>query len=160
MENEDKIYIDFSAELKERLAEQGINAQEILEAAGIACEMRYAALPPEHPGKRTRELVPVIMAGSVAAVSLASAVALITSAISKFLDRKAGRLRYVEYLEERPVLDVAGNPVLDERGQVQTIRVPVHKFIEPENLTPESFSVEIGLKQGVVVKWESGKGAA
>lgn len=147
-----RIFLNFLEDIRTLLDEQDMGVQDLLAEAGINAEVHFEALPPEHPGERTRELVAVIMAGSVAAVSLTAAVAIITSAISKALERKAVRPRYVEYLEEKPVLDAQGNPVLDAQGKVQTIRVPVHTFVEPRNLSEETFTVELGLKQGIVVR--------
>lgn len=157
MDTDTRVYLDFSPDIREMLAEQEVAVQDILKEAGVDAEVHYFALPPEHPDERTRDLVPVIMAGSVAAVSLAAAVAMITSAISKFLVARASRLRYVEYLEEKPVLDAQGNPVFDRDGKVQTIRAPVHRFVEPHNLSTESFSVDLSLEKGIVIKMESGK---
>lgn len=157
MDREGRVYLDLSPDIREILAGEEITVQGILEEAGIEAEVRHDTLPPEHLGERTRDLVPVIMAGSVAVVSLAAAAAMITSAISKFLEAKAARPRYIEYLEEKPVLDSQGNPVPDRDGKVQTIRVPVHRFVELKNLSTESFSLEATLEKGIIVKMESGK---
>lgn len=151
MTEESKIYLDFSEDIRNLLAEEDIRVQDLLNEAGISATVRFEALPPEHGEERTRDLVPIIMASSVAAVSLSAAVAIITSAISRALERRAVRPRYVEYLEEKPIVDAKGNPVVDKKGNVQTIRAVVHKFVEPQNLTEDAFKVELGLKQGIVV---------
>jgi hypothetical protein len=149
-----KIYLDFSEDIRALLEGQGIRVQDILTEQHIDAEVCFEPLPLEHPGERTRDLVPVILAGSFAAVSVAAAVAIVTAAIAKFLDRQAARPRYVEYFEPRLVLDGQGNPILDGQGNVQTVRVPVRTFVEPKNLSVESFTFDGSLKN-VVVKLES-----
>lgn len=151
MDTDGKIYLNFSEDLRTLFDEQDIRIQDVLQEAGINAEVRFEALPPVHPGERTRDLVPVILASSAAAVSFAATVAIITSAISKLLDRKAARPRYVEYLREKPILDAKGNPLLDKDGKVQTIQEPIHTFVEPRNLNEENFKVEIGLTKGIVI---------
>ncbi len=101
-----KIYLDFSENIRTLFDEYDMSVQDILEESGLNAEVHFEALPPEHPGERTRDLVPVIMAGSVAAVSLAAAVGIVTSVISKALNLRAVQPRYVEYLEEKPVLGI------------------------------------------------------
>lgn len=150
--NDSRIYLNLSDDIRTLLEEEGSSVQDLLAAADLPADVRFEALPPAHPGERTRDLVPVIMAGSVAAVSLAAAVAILTAAISRALERKAIRPRYVEYQEEKPVLDAHGNPVLDKEGRVQTIRTPVHRFVEPQNLTEDTFKVGLGPTQGIVVE--------
>jgi len=155
MTSDGKIYLNFSEDIRTLLDEQNIRVQDILEEAGINAEVRFEALPPEHPGERTRDLVPVIMASSVAAISFSAAVTIITSAISKFLDHHAARPRYVEYEEEKLILDAQGNPVLDKDGKVQTQRVLIHGFDELQNLSQETFTVDAKWDKGVVVSMET-----
>ena len=147
-----RIYLNLSDDIRTLLDEEGSSVQEMLVAANLPADVRFDALPPAHPDERTRDLVPVIMAGSVAAVSLSAAVAILTATIFTALEHRAIRPRYVEYQEEKPVLDAQGNPLLDKEGRVQTIRVPVHTFVEPKHVTEDTFRVGLGLVQGIVVE--------
>ena len=152
---EGKIFLHFSDSIRDALDEYEVDVETLLHEAGIEAEVQLEALPPLHAEERSRDVVPVIMAASVAAVSLAAATAIVTAAISKALVRIAARPRYVEYQVEQPVRDAQGNPVLKANGEVQTIRVPVREFVEPQELTQETFTAEIGLTKGVIVRMKT-----
>lgn len=123
----ERIYVEFSPELKSRLNHR-INLREVLRAAGIEAEVEWHAVPPTDPDERSKALVETVTAVSIGALSLAAAIKIIESAITHYLNNRAVRDSHYRRAVNEPLLDGKGRPVLDDEGRPLLIARPVSGF--------------------------------
>ena len=126
MEDQARIYVMFSPELKARLNNR-IDLRQILLAQGIQADVEWHPVPSTDPGERERGLAETVQI-AVLGVSLAAAVAALESAITHYLDHKSVRDSHYGYWVHEPVLDNYGQQVLDDAGKPRLIRRRVSGF--------------------------------
>ncbi|MCP4698430.1 MAG: hypothetical protein GY862_16500 [Gammaproteobacteria bacterium] len=149
-----EIYLDLSNEIRELLDDEEIALQELLAEEGINVTVKPASIP----GGDTRDVVPLldiaalIASGSLGVATLSGAIAVISTAISNFLDRKKRRelLRYAETETLTAVRDKEGNPVKNDKGEFEYERGVSQTYIAPELPEPNNVSLEAGDKKVIV----------
>ncbi|MCP4347575.1 MAG: hypothetical protein GY795_18885 [Desulfobacterales bacterium] len=81
-------------------------------------------------GSRTRDLVPIILAGSAAVLS-------VSMAISQILSTLYDKPHFVEYWAEEELRDANGKILLYKDGRPKTKFVKKHELIEPSKKNKE-----------------------
>jgi hypothetical protein len=149
------IYVEFGSELKDQLGEDA-QLESVLEAEGLQVQITWGAVPPTSPNERTKNLVEIVTAGSIATVSLAASVKILMSAISSYLDRKAVRdSHFVVWLNE-PIRDAEGKPLLDDDGRPLLVRRRLSGFDALPATAPEGMTLTVGT-DGVSVQITEGQ---
>jgi len=149
------IYVEFGSELKDELGDD-LQLESVLEAEGLHADVTWGAVPPTTPAERTKNLVEIVTAGSIATVSLAAAVKILMSAISSYLDRKAVRdSHFVVWLNE-PIRNANGQAVLDDDGRPLLVRRRLSGFDALPATAPEGLTLSFG-KAGVKAQLTEGK---
>ena len=122
---ETKIYIEISKEFQQLLVENSLTLEDIIQQQGIDANLQYDTLPDnDEYGSRTRDLVPVILAGSAAVLA-------VSTAISQLLNTLYAKPYFVEYWAEEELRNGDGDILLDKDGKPQTKFVKKHEIIEP-----------------------------
>lgn len=157
MNTNTQIYVEFTSDLKARLNNK-VRLQDALNEAGIEAEVEWGAVPPTEPEQRTKALVEIVTAGSIAAVPLAIVVKILMSAISDYLNQKAVRDSHFQFWRNKPLLDGQGQPICDKQGRPCMVRERVSGF-DPLPVGPgESITITVGMK-GAEVTSKRGKPA-
>jgi len=144
------IYVEFGSELRDQLGEDA-TLESILEAEGLQVQVSWDAVPPTSPDERTKNLVEIVTAGSIAAtagsvavVSLAASVKILMSAISNYLDRKAVRDSHFVFWQNEPIRDAGGKPLLDDDGRPLLVRRRLSGFDALPATAPEGMTLTVG----------------
>lgn len=157
MDSNTQIYVEFTSDLKARLNNR-VRLQDALNEAGIVAEVQWGAVPPTDSAQRTKALVEIVVASSIAAVSLATSVKILLSAISDHLDRKAVRDSHFQFWVNEPLLNGRGKPIIDKQGKPRMVRRRISGF-DPMPVGPgESITITVGTK-GVEVTSKRGRPA-
>ncbi|QTA82738.1 Uncharacterized protein dnl_51200 [Desulfonema limicola] len=116
--NKSKIFIKLSNDIQKVISESSLSISDILEASKIDANIEYGVLPESsNKGSRTKDVVPIILAGSGAVLS-------ISLAISQILNTLYSKPHFVECLLEKKIKDKNGKIIKSEF-------VKTFKFIEP-----------------------------
>jgi len=137
------IYVEFGSELRDQLGEDA-TLESILEAEGLQVQVSWDAVPPTSPDERTKNLVEIVTAGSIAMVSLAASVKILMSAISSYLDRKAVRDSHFVFWQNEPIRDAGGKPLLDDDGRPLLVRRRLSGFDALPATAPEGMTLTVG----------------
>ena len=151
MDNKARIYVEFAPDLKEEVGGR-LSLQDVLDEAAIPAQTAWSTAPPTDPDRRGKALVETVAVGSLAALSLAGSVAILTSAVSRYLERKAVRDTHFEYWVSDPVLDPKGKAVLDPDGQPLVVRRRIGGFDAIPTGPAESLTITVGKALGVGVQ--------
>ena len=145
---ETKVYLELSEEFEEFFFDNKISIEDILERNGIKAKITSEVVPYQvEDGARTKDLVPVILAGS-------TAIAAISFAISQILHEIYNKPHLVEIYENQELRDANNNVLLNDFGSPQLIPVKRYELHETHQTRELEFS--LGLKNGIVIKIKSG----
>lgn len=150
MAADERIYVEFSPELKDELGDDA-SLQDIFDEAGIEADIEWAAMPPTDTGVREKALVETVTVLSIGAVPVAAAFKLLESAITHYLDHKAVRDSHFERWVTEPVLDKQGKPLVDKTGAQLKQRRRLGGFDALPEVPGESIAITVG-KQSASVK--------
>ncbi len=150
MEGDTPIYVEFTSDLKDHLGDD-VQLESLLEAEGLQAQVTWGAVPPTSQEERTKNLVEIVSAGSIAAVSLAVSLKILTSTISSYLDRKAVRDSHFVFWLNEPMCDAEGKPICDDEGRHLLVRRRVSGFDALPATAPEGITLIIG-KEGMTAQ--------
>lgn len=142
-----KIYLNLSNEIQQSFAENSISITDILEQNNIDLNVEYGIMPnSQEEGSRTKDLVPIILASSVAILS-------ISMAISQILSVVYDKPHFVEYWAEEELKNSNGDILLDKDGNPQTKLVQKYELIEATKKDKEK---KLGISTGnIMIKFSS-----
>lgn len=142
----EKIYVELSPEIQEWLADNRLTIEDLLDEKNIAAEVTYGEAPYQiEDGVQTRDIVPIILAGSAAVIS-------ISIALSQIL----------ETLYSKPILmetfDIQASRDVDRYGRPLLKLVKRYELLEPrqEEKTKE---IEVSFL-GFVIRVKTHKGGS
>lgn len=143
-----RLFIDLPKEVKQTLSENGITIGDLLSRNGISVNIDYAAIPlNEKDGRRSKDLVPVIISSSVG-------ISVLILSIAHLIDVIFRRPRIIEISE----LECSGN--FDQQKTInfsdaQWKLVKRQEFVEPiPNKTEFNFDLSTNTN-GIVLKYKS-----
>lgn len=151
-----KVYFDLSDDILEILNENGLSIGQILENEGIEVPIEYG-IRPSYEGEpaRTKDLVAIAMLVAASSGLLTS----IAYAINKTLNTIYNKPHLVSFLENEELRDANGNILLDKEGNpIFKINKKYQLVESQENLQNEKIEFKSGLKDGIVIKFESKSG--
>lgn len=147
-----KIYVELSEELQGVLADNALNIEDILNQANLDTEVTYGLAPyQKEDGSRSKDVVTIILATSVAVPAVAFAI----SHILKSLYQKP---HFVEYYENIEMYDAKGKLLKDKDGRPIYKLVKRYELIEPQKQEqPASFEANFSWKNGLVLRFNTDK---
>ena len=144
-----KIYVEFSDDIREWMADNGQSVEDILEKEGIDADVEHGIIPVEKEGSRTKDVVPVIILASGGALSG------VLFAVSRCMKIWLNRRIYESWEELEEIRDKDGNMLLDKKGNPQMKTVRKHFVYEPgKSDKKEKIDLDAGLK-GVIMRIDS-----
>ncbi len=141
-----KIYVEFSDDIQEWMADNGLSVEDILEKEGIDADVEHDIIPVEKDGSRTKDVVPVIILASGGALTS------VLFAVSHCMKIWLNRPIYTSWEELEEIRDKDGNVLLDKKGNPQMKTVHKHFVNEPgKSDKKEKIDLKAGLK-GLIMK--------
>jgi hypothetical protein len=143
-----KIYLELSDEIQGILADNGLSIEDILQQEAVEATVSHGVAPYQsEEGARTKEVVTIILASSVA-------VAAIGFAISQVLNSIHDKPYFVEYDEPVELRDENGKVLKDREGKPIFKKIKRHELLEPrKNNRQTDFDAEFNPANGVVLKF-------
>ena len=148
-----KIYLELSPELEGALADNGLSIQDILQREAIEVTVTEGVLPLQtEDGARTKDIVTIILASSVA-------VAAIGFAVSQVLGTVYSRPHKVEYYENVELYNKKGKILTDKKGRPIYKTVKRIELLEPTRQNRKTtFETDFNLTTGMTMKFSSQEG--
>jgi|AntRauTorckE5430_2_1112549.scaffolds.fasta_scaffold05258_5 hypothetical protein len=140
--------IYLNEELLTELDKNGVDIKDLVSSIEDV-DIRYGASIENPNEDRSKSIVPIILASSVALIA-------VSYSIARILKTIYGRPRLVQIIEETPVVDRDGNISRDSTGNPRMKKKIIHQITEPENYkSEENIELEFSLTEGAKVKIES-----
>jgi hypothetical protein len=144
-----KIYLEFDDEIQQALADSRLSIEDILRYQAIEGEVTYGVVPYQvEEGAKSKEVVTIILAGSVA-------IAAIGFAISQVLNAYYGKPHFVEYYENEELRDKDDKILVDDEGKPIFKKVRKQEIVQPKKEEKRQFEANLDLKNGMVMKFSS-----
>jgi hypothetical protein len=151
-----KIYFDISDEIIAAINENDLTIKKIIEGEGINADFDYGLLPTnKDEPERTKALVEI----AILVAASSGAIMAIAYAISNTLRTIYNKPHLVSIQENEELRDARGNVLLNRNGDPIFKAVKKITLIESrKNKVNDIFEFKVGLKDGIVIKLESGEG--
>lgn len=146
--NETAIYLEFDSEVQKVLADNSLRIEDILKEEGIEATVTFGTSPYQEDGARTKDLVPVILASSMAIASIGYT-------ISKVLNVLSSWPHIVKYYDYEELRDAKGNVILDKHGKPIFKKVMKHEILQPKKSQIDHYRANFDLARGVVMSFSS-----
>lgn len=146
----EEIYVEFSDDILDFLNSNNISLEDMLVSKQLNLSVSEKISPylDEKEG-RSKDVVLVILASSVAIISIAYA-------ISSVLHEIYNRPHVIEIFEDIEIRDKNGNLVLDEYGNILVKRVRKTEIVKPSRESIENeVNLNMDLKKGLSVKFKT-----
>ena len=143
-----KIYLELSDEIQGIFADNSLSVEDILGQEAIEAAVTDG-LPPyqSEEGARTKDVVTIIMATSVA-------IPAIGFAISQVLNTLHNKPYFVEYYENMELRNEKGKILMDKDGKPLFKTVKRHELLEPRNVNhSREFEASFSLVNGIIMKF-------
>jgi hypothetical protein len=144
------IYIDVSEEISQILSHNRVGIEDILQREGIDVTVGFGVPPVvTEEGARSKELVPLILAGS-------ALIPAIFFGLSQFLSTVYNRPYFIEYYEHVELRDSQGEVVTDIYGKPLFKQVKRFALVTPSQKA--ELEAQFNVENGVMLKIGVGQG--
>ena len=143
-----KIYLELSDEILGVFADNGLNIEDILQQEAIEAAVTYGIpLCQSDNGARSKDVVTIILASSIA-------IPAIGFAISQILNTLHNKPYFIEYYEPVEILDKEGQVLKDDDGKPLFKVVKRHELLEPKTENQKrAFEASFNLTNGLMIKF-------
>jgi len=144
MESKTKFFLEFSHEIKDFLNENKINIRDLLNKSEIDFFISFG-VSPSHESKRSKDLIPIIIASSAALFTLCLS-------LNQLLRTIYNKPTVVEVIELEEIKE-GDNILKDEHGQPILKEKKRYEIMETSKKELENYlEFSISLKNGVLLK--------
>jgi hypothetical protein len=146
--SEAAIYLELDSETRKVLADNDLSIEDLLEKNEIEARVIFGILPFYENGARSKDLVPIILASSIAIASIGYA-------ISNVLNSLSNMSHFVQYYENVELRDPKGNVLFNKEGKPLFKQVLKNEIHQPRTSQEEQYQANFDLTNGLIVKFNS-----